>query len=509
MKIFHRLANLNWAAVVLPPLIVIAMEVCWFYPWLIWIGNWQTLVEQRPPLSLTSVILLIGVSFLATRFLLGREWPGSRIQWAIVGCGLIAVFIAVRVEYGTGFGLLDGQWFVHTTWNLFDSFLHPHPVAIAPVAGVFLWWRGIKWGRSTIYTRGIYSSFLVGLAAFVLLILVWRATAGDAPSASLMATAGFYLAGFFFFGLAALALGNLRAVRRRMLAREEVSQVFSRRLLTVLFGVVGGIILVGVGISSIISLDFIAFVGRVLSTVAGFLLQILNYLLIPISFLAAGLFYIVQFLLNLIRQGQTPQPLGRPVQPAFEELQERFNPQGFPPEAILALKWGFFALVIIAVIFLLARAILRYRSSPTREGIEEVHESLWSWGGFKADLYLFFSIIWHRWRRKRERPVPESPVLGWYQEEEVQGMLGIREIYRHLLWATSRSRVARWRHETPYEYARRLGQAIPDGSEPLGDLTNLYVNVRYGDLEAEDKQVEQANNSWRFFNRLLQRFAGG
>jgi len=190
-------------------------------------------------------------------------------------------------------------------------------------------------------------------------------------------------------------------------------------------------------------------------------------------------------------------------------MQERFNPQGFPPEAILALKWGFFALVIIAVIFLLARAVLRYRSSPTREGIEEVDESLWSWDGFKADLQLFFSMIWHRWRRKRERPVPESPVPGWYHEEEARGMLGIREIYRHLLWATSRSRVARWRHETPYEYARRLGQAIPDGSEPLGNLTNLYVNVRYGDLEAEDKQVEQANNSWRVFNRLLQRFAGG
>ena len=105
--------------------------------------------------------------------------------------------------------------------------------------------------------------------------------------------------------------------------------------------------------------------------------------------------------------------------------------------------------------------------------------------------------------------MPESTVPGRYQEEGVRGMLGIREIYRRLLWATSRSRVARWRHETPYEYARRLGQAIPDGSEPLGDLTNLYVNVRYGDLEAEDEQVEQANNSWRFFNGLLQRFAGG
>ena len=96
-----------------------------------------------------------------------------------------------------------------------------------------------------------------------------------------------------------------------------------------------------------------------------------------------------------------------------------------------------------------------------------------------------------------------SPVPSWYLREDVQGTLSIREIYRRLLWQASYSRIARRYHETPYEYARRLGQAVPDGSMQLSELTNLYINVRYGDLEAEHKQVDYANSLWRILQRLL------
>ncbi len=169
------------------------------------------------------------------------------------------------------------------------------------------------------------------------------------------------------------------------------------------------------------------------------------------------------------------------------------------------MKWAFFALVAIGVVFLLARAIFRNWSLRTKDEIEEIHESLWSWEGFKADLCLFFSMLRQRFARKRKKPAPGSAVPIWYREENTQGRLDIREIYRHLLWEASCSKMARHRHETPLEYAGRLGQAVPEGSEQLSELTNLYVDVRYGDLKAEDKQVDYANSLWRILQSLLGR----
>ncbi len=148
------------------------MEVFWVYPWLAWIGRWPARVWQRPPLSLASLILLLGISFLVTKFFLSRRWSLRWIQLSIVSSGLIAIFMVVRVEYGTGFGLLSWQWFVHTAQLLLDSFSHPHPIVIALAAGVYLWWRGISQGRSSLYFDDIYRSFRAGLTALVVLIVV-------------------------------------------------------------------------------------------------------------------------------------------------------------------------------------------------------------------------------------------------------------------------------------------------------------------------------------------------
>ena len=37
----------------------------------------------------------------------------------------------------------------------------------------------------------------------------------------------------------------------------------------------------------------------------------------------------------------------------------------------------------------------------------------------------------------------------------------------------------------------------------MTELTDLYVNVRYGELTSEAKQVDRANNLWEAIKRLL------
>ncbi len=501
----RRLAKLNWVADVLSPLAVTLMEAFWVYPWLVWIGKWSVLVREGPPLSLVSVILLLGTSFFVTRFFLSRTWSLSWVRLSIVACGLALICVVLRFEYGGGLSLLSGQWFVQMAQTMLGSFSHPDPVVIAMAAGVYLWWRGISRGRSPLYFDDVYRSFLVGLGASVTLIIFWGLSFGAGSLTSLTSTAGVHVAGFFFFGLSALALTNLQAVQREIRDKEGVAPAFGRRWLSIIVGVIGGIILAGASAASIFSAEFVSLLGKFFGLASDLLFKALYYLFLLIGFLVEGLYYVGEFLLNLFRYGQSPQSYKPPDFLTPGTLPEAAA-RVVSPGAIEAIKWAFFGLVAAGLIFLLTRAVVRFLSPGTRDDVEEIHESLWSWGEFREGLRLLVSAIQRRLRRWRMKLVPVGAVRRSSGDD--LGRLSIRAIYQRLLWQASRCNVARRGYETPYEYARRLGQVLPDGSDQVTELTSLYVSVRYGDREADDMKVDHANSLWRFLHGLLGRLEG-
>ncbi len=505
VAIVRRLFTLNWVAVVLFPLTVILMEVFWLYPWLAWVGQWPAFTLQRPPLSLTSLILLMSASFFATRFFLSQKWPLRWVRLSIVFCGLTTIFILVRVEYGAGFGLLSSSWFVYTGRIFLDSFSQPHQIVMALAVAAYIWWRGISLGRCHLYYDDVYRSFLIGLTALVVLTIVWRVGLRASSLQSLMSTVGLHITGFFLFGLNALALSHLQTIQQKLPEKEEITGVLSRRWLYITLGVVGWILLVGIGATSIFSTEFVALLGKLWNLIYGLLLQALHYLFIPIGYLVDGLFYVMKAILDLLRSRQLTQPFQSENLSAIEGLPEKVTPLVLSPEALMAIKWGVFALIAGVIIFLIARATFRYPSRRVNVDTEESHESLWSWEGFKADLHLFFSMIRQRLKPKRKKAMLAGSVPSRYRGKNVQGILGIREIYRHLLWEASCCKMTRKRHETPYEYASRLTQAIPEGSEQLSELTNLYIDFRYGDLVADDKQTGLANSLWIALQSMLQK----
>jgi len=505
MVMVTRLLNLNWIVTALAPLAVILMEVFWIYPWLVWLGKWQKLVWNRPPLSLASLVFLVGVSFLATRYFRSRQWPVRWVRLSIIAGGLLAVFLVLRFEYGAGFSLVSGQWFIHTTEIILDSFSNTHPVVLAVPAAAYLWWRGIHWGHSTLYFGDIYRSFLNGITALVALIIIWGFSMGFGTLAGLASTVGIHVAGFFFFGLVALALGHLRGIQQRML-REESGAVFSRRWFFIVIGVVAVIVLLGVGVASIFSTEFVSMLGGFFGSIFDLLRQAIYYVFIPIGYLVEGLVRVGQFFISLIRRGSYDYPTANFTD--MGEVPAAASTQGIPAGVILGLKWAFFVIIAAVIAFLLVRAISRIRPSRSETGIEEIHESLWSWEGLKTDLRLFLGMLWSRFHRKKEVE-PESRLPEWYMGDDFEGMLGVRDIYRHLLFEASSAGKARRSEETPYEYARRLEKALPEGVEPVDGITDLYVEVRYGDIEAGGTQVSNANILWRTLRRLLKGPAEG
>ena len=504
MAVAHRLVSLNWIEAVLSPIAVALMEVLWIYPWLLWAGTRPGLAVQRPPLSLLALIILLSSSIFVTRFFLSRKWSLNRVRLGIVCTGLVVIFLVFRLEYAEGFGLLSGKWFVHTANILLNSFSYLHPLLIGLAASFYLWWRGISRGRSSLQYEDVYPSFLVGLVALVLLVIVRRGDSGVSSSQGV--TLGLCIAGFFFFGLLALALGNLQEMRERMLERQELTPIVNRRWLSLLLIVAGGIVLAGVGIASIFSPEMVTSLSRLLDIGYELLLRGVSYLLIPVSYLVAGLVYAVQFIVSLLRRLHILETSPQQEFPQFEPPTPPNIAEKLPAEALLAIKWILFAAVAVAVVIVLARAIFRYLSFREKTDIEETSESLWSWGGFAADLRLFLGMMRPHFQFRKGKRAIGSSIPGWYVSENIEDILDIREIYRRLLWVASAAGVGRLHFETPYEYARRLKGLIPEGSVPLDELAELYLSARYGDVQVGDKLLEQANHQWRVLLGLFKGF---
>jgi hypothetical protein len=159
------------------------------------------------------------------------------------------------------------------------------------------------------------------------------------------------------------------------------------------------------------------------------------------------------------------------------------------------------------MLFLIIRAIRRRRQTQTKDDLEEEHESLWSWAEFKSDIVLFFKMLFQRFKRK-PKLITGDVTLNWQPEEDITRRLSIREIYQHILWQGARLRIPKEDYETPSEYARRFGHAVPDGRELLNEITSLYIGVRYGERQMEDKKIDDANSLWGKLLNLLKRREG-
>ena len=502
LKIIQKLAGLNWIAVVLSPVAVSIMEAFWVYSWLVWIEQWPALTVHKAPLGPVSLLVILITAYIITRFITRRNWSLAWSRLTIISCGLLVIFLVIRFEYSDGFAIFNGQWFYHTGQVLLNSLSPPHPLAPALIFATLLWLRGVKLGRSPLYTSDIYLSFVIGIFGLVLLIIVWSATWGTISLIDLSSALIPNVAIFFFAGLAALAITNLYTVQRKI-PPEETLLIFNRRWLPILFGIVGGIVLLGTGVASIFSPDFLALMSRLLTSARELVAKLVEYLLMPFGYTAEGIAWLVQQIGQQLR-GDSQAGFGNGGGAFVQrELTEAGQGIHLSETAVLAIKWGLVAIAVIIAVFFLTRLITRYRSGRPEAEVEELNESLWSWQGFKSDLRLFFSMLLQRFRRKKKQPLQETVIPAWFTAEDVDETLNIREIYQRLLWVASRSGTPRRKYETPYEFKSRLGQTIPEGTDQLNELTGMYVDVRYGDYEAEEKQVDYANRLWKAIKQLF------
>jgi hypothetical protein len=489
--------RLDWLATVIYPLAVILMESFWIYPWLIWLGTWPAFAESRPVLRLASVIITLAVSLLATRLVFRQRWSLWRMRAVIIGGGLVVILLVLAVDYRTGYGFLSGGWFTYVWHTLGTTFIQARTLVLAIPVLLYLWWRGIILGQTTSYFRDIYRTFILGMVALIVLIIIWQITGSSGRFAKPGADIGWYVMAFFFFGLISIAVCHFYWMRRTM-PREEARLTSVWRWLPIMLGVIGAMVLVGFGITSLFSPELFTNIGHGFNALGTFLGKIISYILWPVIFVFEWIIRIFVYLINLVRgQGPTANITGNMTTPQWPEVVSK----ELPSWATEAIKWFVVALVVGLVLFILAKAVSRMRGRRARDEIEEIHESLFSWKGLSDDLKELFGMLRSRFRRK-------PAAVGSVFDEDAAGRMDIREIYRHVLWEGSRAGIPRRRQETPGEYSRRLRKSVPESEEPLKNITGEYENVRYGEISAPEEDVDRANSLWEKLKIMLRRLRG-
>ena len=495
----NRFKTLDWLADVIYPLVLILMETFWVYPWLVWLGSFPVFSQPRPVLSLAAVFLALAAATLAVRLFLRQKWPVTQAQAAIIGSGLVVILLVLGSEYGAGYGFPGGRWFAYAGQAFANILTRPDTIVIALPALLYLWWRGIVLGQTAFNFKNIYRSFLIGIVALIVLIIIWQISSSNQGFAKPGPGIGLNVIAVFFFGLLAIAISHLYTMRGSM-PREEAALTSVWRWLPIMLTVIGGMVIFVFAIAGIFSPGFFTIVGHIFGVVIHYFSKIFDYVLIPFNYIFEAIIWVLRWLIARIPRGE-PLSQNSTDNMAFKDIFSKTTPAELPAALILALKWLVLAAIIAAVIFILAKAVSRWRARHAEEEIEEIHESLFSWRGLGDDLRELFGMMGKKFQRKQP---PLSP--GYSDDDESR--LDVREAYRRMLYEASRSGLKRGRHETPAEYSGRLGNIVQESHEPLAQLTDMYVGVRYGEIKAKEKQVDSANSLWRILRRLFRGLRG-
>ena len=490
------LKKIDWLPTVIYPLTVILMETFWLYPLLVWVGFWPLFAESRPVLNILSIIIVLAASLLITRVISKRDWQLRSIQAVIIGAGVVVMFLVLRIDYGSGYSFLEVGWFARIGEILGDTFRRPSTLVLAMPVLIYLWWRGIQLGRTTSYFSNIYRSFVIGLVALIILIALWKLSSNSGRIEGPISEIGLYVMAFFFFGLIAMAVCHLYVMRRRMPVGDATTSAW--RSLPIMLGVIGGIIVIGFVVASLLSSDFYSAIGNALGVVWHALYTAFVWVMEKLNFIFEGIFWVIRWVLSLLRNTQQEEQEGEPGGSPFEGVEP--GEINLPEAFTVAFQWIVIAAIVAIVIYILARAVSRYRAKRGLEDIEEIHESLWSAGSLRDDLRQFLDILGNRFKRK-----PKEVGIIF---DDTAGRLNVREIYRRLLWEASQRGVLRRKYETPVEYERRLEKYIPEGTEQLAEITDLYSEVRYGDIEPREEKVDNANGLWSALRGMVRRIGG-
>jgi hypothetical protein len=253
----------------------------------------------------------------------------------------------------------------------------------------------------------------------------------------------------------------------------------------VLIVVAATVVLLALLSGQLLSFDLLSAATRPLFDLLGFVLVALVYaLVIPLAYVMEWLVYLIRGLIVGNFNQQPPQP----PQPAdLNSALSRFFAEQVPPWVIPTLKAGAAALAVAIVLLVVARALSRWRpSSADADATNEERDSLFDAAKLRALLLSWLQRLFRHYR-----PVASAdsvPVVLDTGESVAATLPTVRELYVRLLRQGEALGVSRSLATTPLEHEGPLETALePD--EAITELTDAYVQVRYGEIEPAEEQA--------------------
>jgi hypothetical protein len=458
-----------------------AMDLCWVTPWAVLLGSWADPARPRALLSPPSVFALVLLGALSTQLLGHGAVHNRAMRGGLVGLGLLAVLLAVRVDQYPGAGGL--AWLPLIVAALAVVLGQPSAPALAFALGLFLWWRGVRLGSQLASYSDVESVFRWGIGLLVAFSLLLALTTRPAVLPTIEAQTTPFVVAFFFVSLLTLALGRLESLRTRTRALAVNTQ-----WLGVLVVAAGLVVLAALLIGQLLSFDLLIVATRPLFDLLGQVLLLAIYLVvIPLAYLIEWLVYVLLSLLPANTNHQLPQLL----QPSdVDSRLQRLFSQQLPPELLAALKAAGAALVLLAALVVVGGAVSRWRrSSLSADGTEEERDSLWEPGRLRRALLALLRRLFGRGSRGSglHVAIDSTTALSSAPSE----LSAIREAYRQLLRLGESVGAARGVGTTPLEHLPALQGALEPAEDAAG-LTQAYVRVRYADEPPSAAETEAA-----------------
>ena len=482
--------------------LLVLLELLWTYAVIVALTEWGWIGWDRPPVSLPAATLLAAAALAPALMPDSSESVFVRFRGVVLPLQVVLLAAVVRTQTAAGYELLDFDWFT-ALWDAPQLFLG------AVAYGTFLLWRAGTATAPLPVPERLHTRFLLGLAVLFLTLLLAFFADDDTDARSPLLSLAVYSVAYFAAGMAAVAVANLRDIRREMVRRSDTGLPSLREWMAVPLATIAGMLFTSLVFSALFSFDLARLLLIPLEYLArGVAIAILYGVIWPLSFVAGALTWFLEWIGGAVQQEEEQDGDG-PLLTEDPLLVEQGETVLFSETALLILQWGLGVLAALVVILILAKALNRFRRD-TDAGEEEVTESLDPWSNFKHDLNLFVGWLLGLFRRK-PKPAPAglpTPVAVTGETGEAREFT-IREIYQGLLWEGRHAGQPRRAAETPFEYRARIHPLDTTQQNALEEITQAYVQARYGAADPAPDRLRWLNRQWAHLRAALARGDSG
>ncbi len=440
---------------------LILMETLWVYA-LLAFAIAVTVGGGKP--TFPGVLLVVGGSFLVSRFLRGTSLslPVVRIWGTLLS--LILFYAVVRIDFYGNFAMWDFRWLdqlVNDTRTSLGEGTRGSTALIGVPLLLIFWMRGILAGQQTIRFEDVLGSFALGFTALAI-VLALGSLSDELPK-------GVELVAIPYVAVGLMALGLQHA--------SQASDSFERDFAPVWLVAIVGAVAVMASISLLFVLidfgtarDGLATVGFAIGWVLAGIVVILSW---PIIKFFEGAFWLVDFLAGGFSPAEDPPP----VQVAPDVVSE---PQEAADNVLPGWVRDLIRYAMASLIFVTAAAALAllFQRFQKQSSVGDNKDSVYTEGRLAADLGNLLGSLFRRGNRARTVPANEPA----------------RRLYFDMLAAAERRGVTRQPTETPLDLAPRLQSTFR--SETPGEITRMFDDVRYGGVEIDEESVGRLRSQW-------------